>query len=78
MFTKRMVSAKLDQEVLNASETMTLLLFHYGTQAHPKTHAMGNWALNVRKSHKARNYFHARNSIVTVMFNYIGFTIFER
>ena len=39
---------------------------------------MGNWSLNNHPNHKINNSFHARNSIVTVMYNYMGFTSFNK
>ena len=75
---KEMVAASMDCDQLNPSETMTLLLFHIVTAHHVKLHSMGNWSLNIHPSHKVKNSFHARNSIVTVMYNYMGFTSFDK
>ena len=75
---KKMVASTFGDEHLSPSETMTLLLFHIITAHHVKLHSMGNWALNTHPSHKVKNSFHARNSIVTVMYNYMGFTSFDK
>ena len=73
-----MVSASLNGDPLNPSETMTLLSFHIISAQHVKLHSMANWSVNIHPSHRGKNSFHARNSIVTVMYNYMGFTSFEK
>ena len=75
---KEMVSALLDNVPLNTSESMTLLAFHIVGIQHVKLHSMANWSVNIHPKHKEKNYFHARNSIITVMYNYMGFTSFEK
>ena len=76
--TKEMVAASLDDEHLTSSETVILLLFYIPSAHHVKVHSMGNWSLNIHTSHKVKNSFHARNSIVTVMYNHMGFTTFQK
>ena len=75
---KEMVSASLGGEPLNTNESMTLVAFYIVGIQHVKLHSLANWSVNVHPSHKDKNAFHARNSIITVMYNYMGFTSFEK
>ena len=76
--TKKMVTASLDEVVLTSEETLILLIFKAYSHSHPKVHSMANWGVNIHQEHKAKNPFHARNSIVTIIYNYMGFTKFEQ
>lgn len=67
-----MIKAMLDGKQLSAEECIILLVFKHIFNDHTKIHACANWAVNV----SASNPFVKRNSIVTVMYNFSGFTIF--
>ena len=58
------------------SETLILLWFHTIGAGHVKVHAIGNWGVNVEPEQQKNNPFHAQNSLVTVMYNYFGYTVF--
>jgi hypothetical protein len=73
--TKRMCKASLDDEPLTAKEAMILIWFHTIGAGHVKSHAYGNWGVNVEgKSNK----FAKQNGVVTVLYNYFGRTVFTR
>jgi len=75
--TKKWVKAKLDDRMLNVSETLTLLWFNGVCAQHVKLHSMANWGVNVDKSVAGVEPFFHRNSIVTTMYNYFGFSRFS-
>lgn len=75
--TKRFVKAKLDNENLTASETLILLWFNTIAAQHVKLHAMANWGINQHSSLKKSNPFLYQNSVVTVMYNFFGYTTFS-
>jgi hypothetical protein len=75
--TKRFVKAKLDDINLNAKETLTLLCFNSIGAQHVKIHAMANWGVNVDEALADVNPFFRQNSILTVMYNYFGYTCFN-
>ena len=74
--TKRMVSCNLDDESLNASEALILLWYNTISAQHVKVHAYGNWGVNPSKEMKDVNPFYERSSVVSVVYNYFGFTSF--
>jgi len=74
---KKMVSARLEEQVLTASEALIVLLFHHIFDAHPKIHAHGNWGVNTEASEIISPFVH-QNSVVSVLYNYFGKTIFPR
>eukprot|EP00930_Biecheleria_cincta_P054315 TRINITY_DN4033_c0_g1_i4.p1 TRINITY_DN4033_c0_g1~~TRINITY_DN4033_c0_g1_i4.p1 ORF type:complete len:611 (-),score=107.33 TRINITY_DN4033_c0_g1_i4:203-2035(-) len=74
---KKMVSARLEEQTLTASETAILLTFHLTFNGHPKIHAHGNWAVNT-EARESINAFVHQNSVVSVLYNYFGKTIFPR
>jgi hypothetical protein len=74
--TKRMVSCKMDDESLTASEALILLWYNTISAQHVKVHALGNWGINVGNESTDINPFLQRNSIVSVVYNYFGFTSF--
>ena len=75
--TKSVVEAKLYDSDLTASETLILLAFNAVSAQHVKIHAMANWGTNDHPSLKKANPFLRRNSIVTNMYNYFGYSSFH-
>ncbi|KAL7491472.1 hypothetical protein ACHAWT_001019, partial [Skeletonema menzelii] len=75
--TKRFVKAKLDDINLNAKETVILLWFNTIAAQHVKLHSMANWGVNVDDALADVNPFFRRSSVVTVMYNYFGYTSFN-
>mmetsp|Transcript_9149 Transcript_9149/g.11554 ORF Transcript_9149/g.11554 Transcript_9149/m.11554 type:complete len:506 (+) Transcript_9149:115-1632(+) len=75
--TKRFIKAKLDDINLNAKETMTLLWFNTIAAQHVKLHAMANWGVNVDEALADVNPFFRQSSVVTVLYNYFGYTSFN-
>ena len=71
-----MINSVLDGEQLTPSETLILLWFHTIGAGHVKVHAIANWGVNVEQEQQKNNPFHAQNSLVTVMYNYFGYTVF--
>ena len=74
---KRMVSAKMDDEELNAKEVAILIFFYTISAFHVKLHSMANWAVNMEKEQIKKNPFVARNSLVTTIYNYFGYSSFS-
>lgn len=72
-----MVKAKLDDRKLNPSQTLILLWFNTIAAQHVKLHALANWGINSDPSLKDSNPFFHRNSIVTTMYNYFGYSCFH-
>eukprot|EP00536_Pseudo-nitzschia_multiseries_P016677 jgi/Psemu1/47282/gm1.47282_g len=75
--TKRFVNAKLDNENLTPMQTLILLVYNTIATQHVKLHAMANWGVNGHASIKAKNPFLHQNSIVTIIYNYLGYTSFS-
>jgi len=75
--TKRFVKAKLDDEILTAEETVTLLWFNTIAAQHVKLHAMANWGVNLDDSLIGFNDFLRQNSVVTAMYNFFGYSSFS-
>jgi len=75
--TKKMVKAKLDDESLTASQAMTLAFFNTIGAQHVKLHSLANWSVNVEPEQLKENPFPARNSLVTVLYNYFGYVSFS-
>jgi len=75
--TKRFIKAKLDDINLNAKETMTLLWFNTIAAQHVKLHAMANWGVNVDEALADVNPFFRQSSVVTVLYNFFGYTSFN-
>jgi len=75
--TKKMVKAKLDDEALTASEAMTFCFFNTIGAQHVKLHSLANWGVNVEPEQVKENPFPARNSLVTVLYNYFGYVSFS-
>lgn len=75
--TKKFVKAKLDDLNLDAMETFILLWFNTIAAQHVKLHAMANWGINDHISLKETNPFLRRNSVVTTIYNYFGYTSFS-
>lgn len=76
--TKRFVKAKMDDINLNAKETVILLWFNTIAAQHVKLHAIANWGLNLDESLTDVNPFFRQNSVVTVMYNFFGYTSFNK
>jgi len=76
--TKRFVKAKLDDSDLTASQACILLWFNNIAAQHVKLHAMANWGINGHLSLEDINPFLRRNSVVTTMYNYFGYSTFSR
>lgn len=76
--TKRMVGCKLDDDELNASEAAILLFYYTISAMHVKLHATANWAINMEPKQMKENPFIARNSLVTTIYNYFGFSTFPQ
>ena len=76
--TKRFVKAKLDDIDLTASETLILLWFNTIAAQHVKLHSMANWGINDHESLKETNPFLQRNSVVTAMYNFFGYSAFSK
>ena len=76
MDTHRFVKAKMDDMHLTASETLILLWFNTIAAQHVKLHSYANWGVNLDDNVKEINPFLHRNSVVTTMYNYFGYTCF--
>lgn len=76
--TKRFVKAKLGDDNLTAKETVILLWYNTIAAQHVKLHAMANWGVNLDESLEGVNPFFRRNSVVTVMYNFFGYSTFSK
>ena len=74
--TKRMVGARLDDEELEADEAAILLFYYTISAMHVKLHAVSNWAINMEPDQMKMNPFVGRNSVITTIYNYFGFSTF--
>ena len=74
--SRRMVKAELDDEELTAPQAAILLFFNGISAHHVKIHSFANWGVNVEPEQEINDPFHSRNSIITVMYNYMGYTAF--
>jgi len=74
--TKCMVEAKLDNVSLTADEALILCWFNTIASNHVKLHALANWGINNEAEAWKHDSFVARSSLVTVMYNYFGYTCF--
>ena len=78
--SKQMASCKMDGDTLNASEALILLWYNTISAQHVKIHALGNWGVNMGNTSNSTkdkvNPFVERNSLVTVIYNFFGFTSF--
>jgi hypothetical protein len=75
--TKKFVKAKLNNENLTASETLILLWFNTIAAQHVKLHSLANWGVNLNEAIKDTNPFLLRNSVVTTVYNYFGYSCFR-
>ena len=75
--TKKFVKAKFDDLHLTASETLILLWFNTIFAQHVKLHSLANWGVNCDTVVKDTNPFLHRNSIVTTVYNYFGYSCFK-
>ena len=71
-----MVNAKLDDWELTASEALVLIWFNTVFANHVKLHAFANWGINVEPEQQKHNPFNYQNGVVTVMYNYFGYSSF--
>ena len=69
-----MKTAKLDGQPITASQTIILLWFNILSANHVKIHSLANWSVNVEPEQEINDPFHARNSLITIMYNYMGYT----
>ena len=76
--TKKMVKAKLDDENLTPNQALILLWYNTISAQHVKLHAYGNWGVNCDAATKELNPNLYLNSLVTVVYNYFGFSSFAR
>jgi hypothetical protein len=75
--TKRFLKAKFDDENLTASETLILLWYNTVAAQHVKLHSLANWGVNLSDAIKDTNPFLLRNSLVTTVYNYFGYSCFH-
>lgn len=75
---KIMVNCVMDNEQLTPSEALILLWYNTIAAQHVKLHSFGNWGVNLDDNVKLLNPFLRSNSLVTVAYNYFGFTLFPR
>jgi len=75
--TKKFLKAKMDDVNLTASETLILLWFNTIAAQHVKLHALANWGVNVEDVVRETNPFLHRNSVVTTMYNFFGYSKFK-
>lgn len=75
--THKMVKCKLDDEHLSAKEALILLWYNTIAAQHVKLHAMGNWGVNMDDNVKVLNPFLHQSSLVSVIYNYFGFSCFN-
>ena len=73
-----MKTAKLDGQELTASQTIILLFFYTISANHVKIHSLANWGVNVEPEQEVNDPFHARNSLITTMYNYMGYSGFTQ
>ena len=74
--TKSMVKAELDNQSVTPSQAVILLFFNTISANHVKIHALANWGVNVEPEQETKDAFQARNSLITVMYNYLGYKVF--
>ena len=72
--TKKFIKANMDDINLTASETLILLWYNTIGAQHVKLHALANWGVNYANS---EDKFIKRNSLVTIMYNFFGYTVFS-
>lgn len=76
--TKKMVKCKLDDENLTSKEALILLFYNTVSAQHVKLHSYGNWGCNIDEEVKKINPFLYTSSLVSIVYNYFGFTSFPR
>lgn len=74
--TKKMVKAKLDDRHLTAEEALILCWFNTIAANHVKLHSLANWGVNNEPDAWENDWFVAQSSLVTIMYNYFGYTVF--
>jgi len=74
VFNKRMVHAMLGEDQLTPDEALICVIF-FSQSSHATLHAYANWAVNIEGDVDS---FVRRNGIVTVLYNYWGYTCFPR
>ena len=74
--TKSMVKAELDNQSVTPSQAVILLFFNTISANHVIIHALAYWGMNVESEQETKDAFQARNSLITVMYNYLGYKVF--
>ena len=72
--TRSMERAMLDNRPLAAPEVFILINFNTTAHSHPKVHALANWGVNPQITDPFVRWM----SVVTVMYNYFGYTTFTQ
>ena len=76
---KSMVKANLDDEDLNGTSEVLTLIWSFMSQArHLQVHAFSNWGITVNEKHFEIDPFSARNGIVTINYNFLGYSFADR
>ena len=71
--SKRVVHIQLDDEVIEDPQAhLTICHWLVSAVAHPKIHAMANWAVNLEPDHRRSSTGRGWASVVTVGYNYMG------
>jgi len=78
--TRCMVRAQLESTPISASDALILVWFNTIFAAHVKEHAYGNWGVSPKRQRLlfSEDWEFARNSVTTVLYNYLGKTMFPR
>lgn len=74
--TKKMVKCKMDDEILNPQEAVNVIWYGLISYQHVKLHSFANWGVNCDEHVKKLNSCLHRNSLITVIYNYFGFSSF--
>ena len=75
--TKKMIKCNMDGDQLAPSQALILLWYNTVGAQHVKIHAFANWGVSIGDDVKKLNPFLHRNSIVTVAYNYFGYSRFK-
>ncbi len=72
---KEMIDAKLDGRSLNARETFTIVSFFIINSSHANIHGLSNWGIGVNEKTIDEAIW---NGKVSIIYNWLGYTIFPR
>lgn len=76
---KSLVRASLNANIISCNDAITVLFFFLVSTIHPKIHSYSNWATNIEQWQNIyKNVFPMRNGLVSIMYNYYGYTGFVR